>query len=846
MIKLKQSCFKTLLRSVCCSKSHISFINTMSLDVERSYPGTKKLKEKYENANELWEYFVCMKRLCNPIDSFTYARLLQRCASTGSLDKGKMVHAQMIKSGDNGMDTIVWNTLLNMYAKNGFVEDARQVFDKITERNLVSWTALIGGYCQQGYENEGLRLFCELLRVGMEPNQFTFSCVLKACASLGSLEFGEQLLACIFKVGFESDVFVGSALVDMLAKCGSIRDAGKAFDKIVEPDMVSWSAIIAGYALNGYGDEAMEHYWKMLMAGNMPNQFTFSSMLKACADVIALGVGRQVHAQIIRSNYQSNFFVGAALIDLYVNCGQMENAFEVFDKMPERDTVLWTSMIVRCAQNGQSEEALVIFSEMQLAVAKPDQFTFSGVFHACATLQALEQGKQAHAHMIKIGCGLDAFAGSALIDMYAKCISIEDALNVFDEMPDRNEVSWNTLIVGYVQLGYCELALKLFSKMQEAGMKPSPVTLTSILRAYASLSVLQQGLQLHSYISKSVFWLDVSVGNALVDMYAKCGSIEDARKVFEKMPNHDLVSWNTMIAGYGYHGHGEKAIQLFENMKVAGLKPDHITFIGVLSACSRASLVDEGRRYFDSMSQDYDISPSMDHYTCMVNLFGRSGHFVEAEDFIKRMPVKPGVAVWQSLLASCRIHQNIELGKYTAKHALELDPQNDATHVLLANIYAAAGRWSDAADVRKLMDDKGLKKEPGQSWIEVKSRVHSFAAGEKAHPQIDEIRAKLDSLTIQMKEQGYIPDTSFVLRDVELEQKEHSLSYHSEKLAIAFGLISNPFGTPIRVINNLRVCGDCHNAIKFISKITQREIVVRDLNRFHHFENGLCSCGGFW
>eukprot|EP01018_Ginkgo_biloba_P017290 Gb_15235 [translate_table: standard] len=849
--------FTALSATEQCLYPHILLLNKKHLifGCQRSCFSTSTAKDEpkgeYENVDTqskegLGNNFLLLEQQGVPLDSYTCARLLQRCVNMKSLIAGKSVHAHMIKLPGRELDMFVWNTLINMYAKNGFVVDARQVFDKMSERDLVSWTAIIGGYSQQGQVEEAVKLFREVQRRGLEMNEVTFACVLRACTISTTPEHGDQVHACIIKAGFESDVFVGSVLLDMFAKCGSMDYAGRVFNKILKPDMVSWTAMIAGYAQNEYGEEALELFCQMQLADMKPNQFTFASVLKACVSLTAREQGRQVHAQIIKTRYDSDVFVASALIDMYVNCGEMENALKEFDKMPERDMVSWTAMIARCAQNGKSKEALKIFCQMQQAGMKPNQFTFASVLNACASLEALEKGKQVHSQLTQIGCEPDVFVGSALVDLYAKCGSIEDARKVFDKLPDRNEVSWNSMIVGYVQLGHGEEALKVFCQMRKARVKPNQITFTSVLRAYASLAALEQGIQVHAYISKTAFWSDVCVGNALVDMYAKCGSIRDAHKVFDQMPKQDEVSWNTMIAGYAHHGHGKDAIQLFEKMQQAGVKPNYITFVGVLSACSRMGLVDKGCQYFDSMSQDHGILPGMEHYACMVNLLGRSGRLYEAEDFIKEMPMEPGAVVWRTLLGACRIHGNMELGKYAAQRALELEPQDDASHVLLSNIYAAAGRWDNVAEVRKLMKDKGLKKEPGLSWIEVRNRVHSFVVGDVSHPQMEEIHAKLESLTKQMKEAGYIPDTNFVLRDVEQVQKEHSLSHHSEKLAIAFGLLNTPLGAPLRIIKNLRVCGDCHTAIQFISKIVAREIVVRDKNRFHHFEDGFCSCGGYW
>eukprot|EP01018_Ginkgo_biloba_P025610 Gb_06572 [translate_table: standard] len=430
--------------------------------------------------------------------------------------------------------------------------------------------------------------------------------------------------------------------------------------------------------------------------------------------------------------------------------------------------------------------------------------------------------------------------------MYAKCCNTEDAARVFDKILNRDVISWTALIAVNAQQGHGEDALKLFCQMQHAGMEPNQFTFASVLKASASLAAMEQGRQIYAHIMKSGFEADVIVGNALVDMFAKCGSIEDARRVFNKMSEHNLVSWNTILVGYAQHGQGKNVLDLFQQMQWAGTKPDGITFVAVLSACTHVGLVEEGRQLFASMSQDHGIRPEVGHYACMVDLLGRAGCLHEAEDLIGQMPFEPNAVVWGALLAACRFHDNIELGKHVAECLFKLEPEKAAPHVLLSNIYAASGRWDDATEVRKLMKDRGLKKEPGRSWIEVKNCVHTFYAEDRLHPQTEEIYALLDRLAGQMKEAGYVPDTNFVLHDVDDEQKECMLIHHSEKLAIAFGLINTPTGMPIKIKKNLRVCGDCHNAAKVISKVAEREIIVRDTNRFHHFKDGLCSCGDYW
>lgn len=464
------------------------------------------------------------------------------------------------------------------------------------------------------------------------------------------------------------------------------------------------------------------------------------------------------------------------MITGYLQNGMMEEAWQVFDKMPERNLVSWNAMIAGYAQNGK------------LRVAR----------------------------------------------------------DLFDLMPQRNLGSWNSMIVGYAQSGHGEKSFELLFEMQMANVKADQATFASVLSACASLEALEQGKCVHGYIIESGFMSDVSVGNALITMYAKCGCIEDAKSVFDNISKKNYVSCNAMIAAYAQHGYGNEALQLFEQMKQTGMKPNHITFVGVLSACSHAGLVAEGCYYFHSMSRDYCIAPQADHYACMVDLLGRAGHLDEADKLINEMPFNPDAVVLGALLGACRIHMNVNLGERVAERLFELEPLNSSTYVLLSNIYAVAGRWDDVGKVRMIMKARGVIKKAGCSWVKIKNKVHVFQEGDIMHPQMEKIYSALHELERQMREVGYVPDTNFVLHDVEEQQKEQSLSQHSEKLAIAFGLISTPPGTMIRIMKNLRVCGDCHNAIKFISKIVAREIVVRDPKRFHHFKMGFCSCRDYW
>ncbi|XP_057865522.1 pentatricopeptide repeat-containing protein At2g13600 [Cryptomeria japonica] len=544
--------------------------------------------------------------------------------------------------------------------------------------------------------------------------------------------------------------------------------------------------------------EPLKGVLKMLYSMDKADCNTYLSLLTTCINMKALREGKRVHLHLIRTGFEVDIHVGNKLVIMYGKCGRFEDARHVFDEIPERDVVTWSAMIGGYSQNGQDEDAVRLFRDMMVFGVKPNQFTFGSVVNACAKLEALEEGKQVHGYVVKIGFESNSVVGSVLVDMYAKCGSIEDAHKVFDELPDRtvvastamvtgyvrnervdkaselfwrmterNVVSWNAMIAGYAQNGHNEEAVKLFVQMRCWGNSPNQSTFSAVLSACGNLAALEKGRHIHGLIIKTLFKLGVFVGNALTTMYAKCGVIEDARRVFDRVTEQNVVTWNALIAGYAQHGEGEETLNLFEQMQKVGMKPNHVTFLCVLSACSHAGLVCEGQHYFYSMCQDYGLVPRVEHYACVVDLLGRSGYLVEAEEFIEKMPLKPNAGLWKALLAACRIHANSELGQRAAEKIFELGEQHPSTYVILSNIYAEAGRWNDVAKVRVLMKDRGVKKAPAFSWIEVKNQVHSFVIGDRSHPQTEEIYAMVEKLTKLMKEAGYKPNPNFALHEVD-------------------------------------------------------------------------------
>lgn len=591
--------------------------------------------------------------------------------------------------------------------------------------------------------------------------------------------------------------------------------------------------MIRGLSLSSTPELALEFYVKMIWSGILPNSYTFPFVLKSCTKMDSTQVGEQVHGQVLKLGLDSDAFVHTSLINMYAQTSQLGNARLVFDKSPLRDAVSYTALITGYISIGYMESARELFDEIPVRDVVSWNAIIAGYVQAGRYEDALAFFKE----MIEAN----------VVPNESTLVTVLSASDLFEGLEQRDVISWNVMIGGYTRMSCHKEALGLFQRMLQSNIEPTDVTFLSILPACASLGALDLGKWIHAYIDKNFQYSDnISIWTSLIDMYAKCGSIEAAQQVFNSMKHRSLASWNAMISGLAMHGLAEKALELFSRMTNEGYKPDNITFVGVLSACSHAGLLDLGRQYFSSMVQDYAISPDLQHYGCMVNLLGRAGLFDEAEALIQNMEMKPDGAIWGSLLGACRVHKRVELGESVAKHLFELEPENPGVYVLLSNIYAGAGRWDDVARIRTLLNNKGMKKVPGCSSIEVDRVVHEFLVSDKVHPRCKEIYDMLNEVDTLLEKAGFVPDTSEVLQDMDEEWKEGALSHHSEKLAIAFGLISTKPGTTIRIVKNLRVCGNCHSATKLISKIFNREIIARDRNRFHHFKDGSCSCNDHW
>uniref|UniRef100_A0A803P2X0 DYW domain-containing protein n=1 Tax=Cannabis sativa TaxID=3483 RepID=A0A803P2X0_CANSA len=781
-------------------------------------------------------------------DVVSWTALIQGSVAEGygidELDFGKQLHSESLKAGYFS-DLFVGSSLVDLYTKCGAMELADSVFFCMPEQNAVSWNALLSGYAEKGDSQEVLKLFCRMRQLKNVLNNYILSAVLRGCTNGGNLRQGQVLHSLALKVGCEFDEFLGCNLVYMYSKCGLATDALKVFVRIKNPDIVACSAMITCFGQQKQWQEAAHLFRLMRCIGILGNHFSFSSILSSATDMGDLQYGESIHACVWKSAFQYDLTVSNALITMYAKIGCVQDAIRVFEAIKDCDLVSWNALLSGFHDYENCNLGPRMFRQMLVEGFKPNMYTFISILRSCSSLLDVGLGKQIHAHSIKNSLHDNVFIGTALIDMYAKTRCLKDANLAFSRLPYRDLLTWTTIITGYAQTGQAENAVSLLNQMRREGVRPNGFTLASCLNSCARIATLEHGLQLHSLAFKDGHTDDCFVNSALVDMYAKCGCIEDSETVFEGLVSRDTVSWNTMICGYSQHGQGGRGLEAFRKMLDEGTMPDETTFIGVFSACSHLGLVKEGQEHFNSMIKDFDINPTIEHYACMIGILGRAGKFTEVESLIENMKIAPQAIIWETVLGACKFHGNVEYGKRAAEKLFELIPEMDSTYILLSNIFAAKGLWDDVRNVRKLMGSQQVKKKPGSSWVEVDGQVHVFTSQDSSHPKIKEIHFELEELDKKMELVGYIPQTEYVLHKMTEKEKRKHLQHHSERLALAFALIYSPPIKAIRIFKNLRICGDCHNVMKLVSGITNREIVVRDNKLFHHFKFGSCSCKDF-
>ncbi|OVA14833.1 Pentatricopeptide repeat [Macleaya cordata] len=580
----------------------------------------------------------------------------------------------------------------------------------------------------------------------------------------------------------------------------------------------------------------------------LPNRPFTTSSSSSSSNIKQL---KQNHAKLIRNgNIDDILTVGKLIADIAIsNPSNLNYARSIFAKLEFPPNIfMWNSMIRGYAHSPNPKEAIFLYTQMLDGGFSPNNYTFPFVFKACTQLMDLNLGLGFHGALIKRGFeDSDVFIQTSLVNFYATCGSIETARKLFNRCSKRDVTSWNALIKGYVRSSRYMDAIKVFRIMQNrTDIRADEITLLGVVMSCSQLGALDMGRWVHAYIDKNHVGLSTNLGTALIDMYARCGNVDVARNLFEGIREKDVRLWSVMISGLAVHGLAKEAFDLFMEMQRVGIQPDSVTLTSVLSACSHAGMVKEGLEILDKMRETYNLEPTIEHYGCIVDLLGRAGRLEEALALIRNLPLKPDVVLWGSLLVACRAHKNVEMGEMVAKEMLKLDLYHCGALVFLSNLYASTGRWSEVEQVRSSMKDLRIKKPPGSSLIELDGDVHEFIAGDRSHPQTTQIQMMLDEISSLLSIQGFVPGTRGIPLDIDEEEKEQALFLHSEKLAVAFGLINTRQGTAIRIVKNLRVCEDCHSAMKLISKIFNRLIIIRDRIRFHHFKDGSCSCKDYW
>ncbi|XP_031504980.1 putative pentatricopeptide repeat-containing protein At5g08490 [Nymphaea colorata] len=829
------------------------------------------------------KFFVRMVEEGFQPDECSFLDILKACSFLSFLELGRKSHASIVKSG-YGHIKLVSNALVNMYARSqGGIGYARQLFDEMSDRDSVTWNVMISGFVHSKSYRTSLEFFC-LMTIGRErPNAITFAIIFPVCVQLGSFSTGLCIHGLAIRMGLVSKTLVGNALVSMYAKFGRSVDACYLFDEILEKDVVSWNATIAGLCENNQYVEARNLFSAMVFRGYMPNSATIVNVLPICGLLQDRDHGRQIHCYLLRASLDTDVYVSNALLTFYSRVGNMMKAEYIFQMMDKRDLVSWNTMVVGYTTNGQFLWAINCFNELLSSQFRPDSVTIISILPTCAQLLGLKEGKKIHRYVLRRPeMQTDLHVRNALISFYGKCGEPQDAYGVFLETNNRDVVSWNAMLSAYSQIGQGDKIVELLHQMHIDGIKPDHVTILNILSAHASVG-MRRGKQLHGYCIRTELMKELSVENALLcmyakhrniiyasnlftnlsrkkmvlgdttlsgnvidgsqgsagrifnqmcqrdlticnlmiqvyaqnncinqalnlfielnihgmkpdaisfmsllpvcahlastrlvrqchgfivrscfndvcldgallDVYAKCGNIQVASKLFNNSSQPDLVMFTAMIGGLAMHGRSEEAVKIFDQMLQSEIKPDHVAMTAILSACSHGGLLDKGRKYFESMSDAFGIEPTIEHYACMADLLARSGCLKEAYEFVSNMPCEANANVWGTLLGACKMHHNVALGQVAGYHLFNVEAGNIGNYVLLSNIYAADRRWDRVEELRKMMKQKDLKKPAGCSWIEVKQKLHIFISGDSSHPERCFIYNMLRTLDQQIKE----------------------------------------------------------------------------------------------
>ncbi|KAK7386898.1 hypothetical protein VNO78_27258 [Psophocarpus tetragonolobus] len=665
----------------------------------------------------------------------------------------KATHCQAIKLGSIA-DLYTANNFITSYAKCIELTSAHQLFDEMLHRDTVSWNAIISAYANCGNLDATSRLLRAMRRSEFVFDSRTLGSFLKVVAYASELQLGEQLHSVMLKIGLSENVFSGSALLDMYAKCGRVDDACVVFRSMPERNYVSWNTLVAGYSRVGDRNMAFWALRSMELEGVEIDDGTVSPLLTLLDGAEFYRLTMQLHCKIVKHGLELFNTVCNASITAYSECCSLQDAERVFDGVVAcHDVVTWNSLLGAYLMHEKEDLTFKVFIDMQKFGFEPDEYTYTGILSACSVQEHKSHGNCLHGLVIKRGFEYSVPVSNALIAMYIRFNDgcMEDALRIFSCMDLKDCCTWNSILAGYVQVGLSEDALRLFSQMRSLVVEIDHYTFSAVIRSCSDLATLQLGQQVHVLTLKAGFDTNIYVGSSLIFMYSKCGIIEDARKSFEATSKDTAIVWNSIIFGYAQHGQGNIALDLFDLMKQRKVKLDHITFVAVLTACSHNGLIEEGCKFIKSMESDFGIPPRQEHYACAIDIYGRAGHLEKAKTLAETMPFEPDAMVLKTLLGACRFCGDIDLASQVAKSLLELEPEEHCTYVILSEMYGRFQMWDEKASVTRLMRERGVKKVPGWSWIELQNKVHAFNAEDHSHPECEEIYILVQELNEGIK-----------------------------------------------------------------------------------------------
>ncbi|XP_021889125.1 pentatricopeptide repeat-containing protein At4g04370 [Carica papaya] len=718
-----------------------------SLTTTKSFNDIIKRLSSQGSHSEVLSTYSSMLSVNTPPDTNTFPSIVKACTSLELLSLGLSIHQRVVINGFSS-DPYIASSLINFYAKFWYTEIARKLFDRMPEKDIVSCTAIIGCYSRVGDVDKAFCLFNKMRYQGIEPSSVTLLSMLSELSEI------KQLLClhgCSFFYGFMCDIALVNSMLNAYVKCESLEDSRNLFEFMEKRDMISWNSLISGYAQIGDVNETLQLFCHMRSEGFKPDQQTFGAVVSATATQGDLELGKIVHGQIFRAGFDLHLHVKTSLIAMYLKCGIVNVAFRVFESSKDKDVVLWTAMISGLLQNDCADKAVGVFSQMMKSGIKPSSSTITGVLAACAQLGSSDLGTSIHGFLLRRGLKMDIPVQNSLVTMYAKCGHLKQGLAVFTRMENRDLVSWNAIISGYAQNGNLSEALSIFNKMMVTHQRPDSLTIVSLLQACAASGTSHQGKLIHNFVIRTFLRPSILVETSLVDMYCKCGDLHTAQKCFDRILHKDLISWSTIISGYGYHGKADTALRLYSELPQTGRELNHVIFLSILTACSHNGLIEQGLNLFHSMTRQFNIEPKLEHHACLIDLLCRAGRVEEAYEFYKKNFSDPAADVLGILLDACRANKNSKIGDEIAKDVLKLRPADAGNYVQLAHCYASMKRWDGVGEAWMQMRSLGLKKTPAWSLIEISGIITTFFMDHNSHPQFQEIVLVLKCLSREMK-----------------------------------------------------------------------------------------------